>query len=152
MDEILTFIILWVVLYLINLLSKKIKKQSTAKSPVAPGSSVTEFPGAQVSDSKEPEISPSFFPEEQLEESESDQEYYEEEEELIEQDVLSEVTKEPAEVRPSPTLPEKPLEEVKEITRRSVRSLKEYVIWKEILDKPLSLRPRLHHNRNRLVS
>ena len=154
MDEILIFIVLWVVLYLINLISKKIKKQETAKSPPVPAPPVTQTPGPPIWNSREPESIPSHFPQEQLEKFETDEEYFEEEEELVEQEVIPEETKKSVRSYPTPPPPEEPLEKLTEeeinLAQRPAMTLKQYVIWKEILDKPLSLRPQRHINKNRV--
>ena len=154
MDEIFTFIIIWVVLYLINLVSKKIKKQQSGQRPTTPAAPVPQGPRPSVLDSQEKEMSPPYLPQEQLDDFESDEEYYEEEEEPIEQEVISDVVKKlkekDAQAPPSEDTYDKSDLEASATLQRPEMTLKQYIIWKEILDKPLSVRNRFLLPKNRV--
>ncbi len=154
MDEILTFIIILVVLYLINRFSKKLKKQQAGQSPAAPAPPIKQVPQPSDLDSAGQETMPTYLPQEPLEDFENDEDYFEDKEELIEQEVISEAFKEPEEIVAQPPPPEEPFEELnREASTPSQRprmTLKQYIIWKEILDKPLSMRNCYHLSKNRV--
>jgi hypothetical protein len=145
MDEILTFVVLWIVLYLINLVSKKMKKRETGKNVPGPAPPLTQSSQPPILDSAEPDMVPSYSPEKQPDQLETEDEYIEEEE-FIEEEVTYTEPVQSETDQISPPIPEKPLEEY--IHRESFSDvrhgmkLKQYVIWKEILDKPVSLRNR----------
>jgi hypothetical protein len=154
MDEILTFIIIWVVLYLINLVSKKLKKQQTGQSPATPTPPVTQRPQPSVLDSRGLETMSQFPPEDQSEDFETDEAYFEEEEELVEQEIITKMVKRP---EVSVAQPSEDKESFEEFTgeiitspQRPQMTLKQYIIWKEILDKPLSMRNRRQISKNRV--
>jgi hypothetical protein len=153
MDEILTFVVLWIVLYLINLVSKKMRKPETGKSVPVPAPTLTQSTQPPVLDSAEPDMVPSYLPEQQPDELEAEDEYIEEEEILEDKTKFTEpVQSETDQI--SPPIPEEPLEEYIRRERLSVvqprMKLKQYVIWKEILDKPVSLRNRRSIAKNRV--
>jgi hypothetical protein len=154
MDEILTFIIIWVVLYLINLVSKKIKKQQTSQAPTTPAPPVPQVPRPSILDSLEEEMPSPYRPQDPSEIFESDEEYFEEEEEPIEQEVISEAVKRPEETvtqaPPSEDAYDQSNWKASTPLQRSEMSLKQYIIWKEILDKPLSIRNRYLLPKNRV--
>jgi hypothetical protein len=111
-------------------------------------------PRPSIPDSREQEMPPPYRPQDPSEDFESDEEYYEEKEELIEQEVISEVVKklEVKDVQAPPS--EDPYDqldlEAMAHLRKPEMTLKQYIIWKEILDKPLSVRNRFLLPKNRV--
>jgi hypothetical protein len=193
MDEFITFVIIWVVLYLVNSFSKKLKqKQPPAEKPApAPAKPVGEVQTEPTPSRKELDLRELFEEftrertetkqpapgyrgedvyqrdqkyagEEAYQSKETDEykpevrdqeEFFEEEQEYIEDD-------EKVESDPITVTEDKPIKSAlsetlqqlatkKRIRTKYKRKLRQAIIWKEILDKPLSLRFPLQ-SKNRL--
>ncbi len=156
MDEIFTFIVIWIVLYLINQFTKKMKKLETgkpgqAKPQVAPPG--PEKPFWETNQPEYPAPSPPAFEEEEYEEEEYQTieklDITEKTEEIVtgqDRDFVGVKLESPDTEKLTSIIPaEKKIS--KEIHKLS---LKKYFIWKEILDKPLSLRGKGNRAPNRV--
>jgi hypothetical protein len=192
MDEFITFVIIWIVLYLVNSISKKLKqKQPPAKRPAPPTEPGKEMQAESVAPKKELDLRELFeeFTRERTEtkqpppgyrgedvyqrdqkytgeeayqsreidekkpEIKDQEEFFEQEQEYIEEDEKPEsppitVTED---IQTKSVLSEtlKQLADSKKIRTQYRRRLRQAIIWKEILDKPLSLRFPLQ-SKNRL--
>jgi hypothetical protein len=153
MDEILTFIVLWVVLYLINLVSKRLKKPDAGKKIPVPPPPVTQTSGPTILDTREPE--PDYpYPTKDLPEVYESDDEYDEESEYEEAEIEPEKPEKSGEDYDShQTLPEAIEDETQKkslIVTKEALTLKKYIIWKEILDKPISLRQPHSIKKNRV--
>jgi hypothetical protein len=179
MDELISFILIWVVLYVVNLLSKKLKQKEPPAQKTSPVTGKPEVPTATetVPPKKEWDLKELFEeltgerPERRQRPVDADDTYqsrrYESETELLEekaeeeqipdQEELFEKQKDYSEeeelavTKDSPILEKEPpttgLKEVhlkvadqKRKPKVNRNKLKQAIAWKEILDKPLSLR------------
>ena len=184
MDEFITFVIIWVVLYLINSFSKKLKQKQpparkTAPTPAEAGKEVQTEPVApkkeldlrelfeeftrERTETKQPapgyrgedvyqrdqkysgeEAYQSHEIEEEKPEVRDQEEIFEEEQQYIEEDEKLEsvpiIGTEDTPIKSVLSESLKKLAEKKRIRIQYKRRLRQAIIWKEILDKPLSLR------------
>jgi hypothetical protein len=184
MDEFITFVIIWVVLYLVNSFSKKLKqRQPPAKKPAAtPAESVGEVQTEPVPSKKEMDLRELFeeFTRERKETKQPapgyrgedvyqrDQKYAGEkayqsheideakpkvrdQEEILEKEQADLEEDEKLESAPITVTDDTPIKSVlseslkqladkKRRKSKYKRRLRQAIIWKEILDKPLSLR------------
>jgi hypothetical protein len=160
MDTILTLILIWVVLSLLNYFSKRLKKTekagplATPPSPVKEKSELPPFlkeifniPEEKSSSLSAPPIEPKSETEE-LEysiERESDEVFRKRK--ILEKKVHLPTVKETASQPLAVSIPAAAESERQPIFKK-FESLKEAVIWKEILDKPLSMRPFRYRRRD----
>jgi hypothetical protein len=192
MDEFIAFVFIWIVLYVVNMLSKKLKqKPSPVQKPAsAPSVPAKQTPPETAEPKKELNLKelfeeltkersetpppPAYRDEDaysrdkqysgqgayqtreiqqEEQELEDNEELFEEEQESIEKD--EEIAQPPADTlvdeRAKSTLSEtlKQIAVQKRIRSVNQSNLRQAIIWKEILDKPLSLRFPLQ-SRNRL--
>jgi hypothetical protein len=145
MDEIITFIIIWVVLYLVNRFTKKLKKVETGKPGQAKPQAEPATPGKPFWEASQPEYP---TPPPPFAEKDYDEEDYQEiekiEKEVESEEIITKQVQDSARVKPDRSEIDKSIKITPEevgIPKSAPRlSLKQYIIWKEILDKPLSLR------------
>jgi len=151
MDEFITFIIIWVVLYLINQFTKKFKKLETGKpGQVKPPVTQTK-PSPPFWETPPQEFAPPTSLPLDGEEFEEEQEFQESEEVETKQDFRENLLKKIEDIEPLPSEIKKAPEVVpSESVDIPKLSLKQYVIWKEILDKPVSLREKGQRILNRV--
>ena len=160
MDSILTIILIWVVISLLNYFSKRSKKiekpkpVSTTAPPVREKSEIPPFLREIFNIPQEKsEPIPDFSETGTTESKES--EYSLERDEpkaLKERNAVKEGVTHPAikeSIRPSTAVPVSTGQDL-EITQKysKIRSLKDAVVWKEILDKPISMRPFRYRRRD----
>jgi hypothetical protein len=164
MEELLPFILLWIIITIFNLLSKRLKKakKSVAQSATPEPSSTPrgEIPPLlqEILGAPKREEGPTLQNQEKFEEDKDEEESTEAAEDLSEsseenrvREELRDIIKKVEETKDSGR--EKIKEEIqyrsgkKKLPILKTRSLKTAVIWKEILDKPISLR-RIGQGRN----
>jgi hypothetical protein len=164
MNEIIAFIIIWGIISLLSQLSKKSKRQAAKQTPV-PGTppkqkteqEIPHFLRDLLGLPKEEKTVPSStmqVPEEKMV-LEPEEEVYEERVRIPAVEISAETTEEDKYLAPEPEIKREKIEmeitplemaeksdQVQIQNIREMGKLKQALIWKEILDKPVSLRGR----------
>lgn len=157
MDSIITIIFIWLLITILNYLSKRIKKaQKSAPSTTAPPpvTEKSEIPPFLREIFNLPEQKKTTTPAPSMDkEAESKESEFSIERETREEYKKRKETKKPALISES-IIPPKitPIPDVQEVPVHKylgrLTSLKEAVIWKEILDRPVSMKPFLYRRRD----